>query len=61
MFSTVRANEFGSITKSKKEMGVSAGDAKMALLKQINKQTGGIHRANTCKHKVKKASTSFKS
>lgn len=39
MFSTVRANEFGSITKSKKEMGVLAGDAKMALLKQTNKQT----------------------
>lgn len=38
MFSTVCANEFGSITKSKKEIGVLAGDAKVALLNQTNKQ-----------------------
>lgn len=61
MFSTVRENEFGSITKSKKEMGVLAGDARIALLNQTNKQTGGIHRANRCKHKLKRASTPFKS
>lgn len=36
MFSTVRAKEFGSITRSKKEIGVSARDAKMGLL--INKK-----------------------
>lgn len=38
MFSTVCANEFGSITKSKKEIGVLAGEAKVALLNQTNKQ-----------------------
>lgn len=32
MFSTVRAKEFGSITRSKKEIGVSARDEKMGLL-----------------------------
>lgn len=37
MFSTVRAKEFGSITRSKKEIGVSARDAKMWLKKQTNK------------------------
>lgn len=36
MFSTVRAKEFGSITRSKKEIGVSARDAKMGLLKEKN-------------------------
>lgn len=29
MFSTVRAKEFGSITRSKKKIGVEAGDIKM--------------------------------
>lgn len=33
MFSTVRAKEFGSITNSKKEIGVSAGGTKRGLLK----------------------------
>lgn len=42
-------------------MGVLAGDARIALLNQTNKQTGGIHRANRCKHKLKRASTPFKS
>lgn len=50
MFSTVRAKELGSITRSKKEIGVLAGDGKKGLLKN---QTGGIHRPNICKHKVR--------
>lgn len=54
MFSTVRAKEFGSITRSKKEIGVSAREVKMGLLKKKHthkKTPGGIHRANICKHK----------
>lgn len=39
MFSTVRAKEFGSITRSKKEIGVSARDAKMGLLIKLKKNT----------------------
>lgn len=39
MFSTVRAKEFGSITRSKKEIGVSARDEKMGL---STKQSSGI-------------------
>lgn len=56
MFSTVRAKEFGSITRSKKEIGVSARDAKMGLLikkKKKHKQKGGRQRANIPKHKLK--------
>lgn len=39
MFSTVRAKEFGSITRSKKEIGVSARDAKMWLKKKKTNKT----------------------
>jgi len=38
MFSTVRAKELGSITRSKKEIGVSARNAKMSLLKKAKKK-----------------------
>lgn len=41
-------------------MGVLAGDAKIALFKQTNKPTGGIHRANRCKYKLKRDVAPFK-
>lgn len=50
MFSTVRAKEFGSTTRSKKKIGVRAGNVKMVWLKTTtikNKQTGDTCRTNT--------------